>query len=715
MTLPLPVAAADVAPRSPFHGRLVHEIVGLALNPDAHPPCFDDEVWDLSGLAGAPVQLWAATLIFDFTAIRHQPWRWVARELMIGLLTPDHDEVALLPYAYRTRLTPHTCRGRLLNLTRWLNWLTDHNTSSLSQVTQHHCERYLHHHRTRGLRESALLALVLPVKDLARYHPLFTVDRYPPRFEPWPGQTPTAVTGYRRAGENVTQPVPEAILGPALHAGLYLLETVGPPVAAVAAALRLQRQQPRGKRRPRPDEMHAYLHEQIRARRPLPELDTHHINDRIAAGWGHDPLLRVSFGPMAHQRGCAPPSLRQIECIRELAETAVRQVGVAPPLVRDATSVARADGAGIISWSEPLTAVQLDALVAVLLDACLLVTAAISGMRAGELMELTPSSCLPPRQAAGDLRRFVLRSRRFKGVAFGGVDDEWVVIEPAYRAVELAARLNPVSADQPVYGRCSFVTKFDTLRRWVNSPAGARLGLAPIPDGRVTLRMLRRTLALELAHRPNGLFAAQLALKHISVATSEGYAARPGGAQARFRAEVAEEQAEHHEQLTAAAFRDYQAGILPTGPGARELIAAFAHVDTQLADHHPGPPTVVGSDRQIELLLAKRAATLHVQAANYCWFTDPAKALCLKLAGTPDATAPLAGLCDATRCPQATFHPQHRATWASCADTTKTFLGNPRIPAAEKNRLAAEHHRTQQIVHAIDTANAARSTKDTPT
>ena len=377
--------------------------------------------------------------------------------------------------------------------------------------------------------------------------------------------------------------------------------------------------------------------------------------------------------------------------------------------------VTRVDGSGTTSWTEPLTAAQLDDLVAVVLDACLLVTAAISGMRAGELMELTPSSCLPSRQITGDLRRFVLQSRRFKGEAFGGGHDEWVVIEPAYRAVELAARLNPVPADQPVYGRCSFVTKFDTLRRWVNSPAAARLGLAPIPDGRVTLRMLRRTLALELAHRPNGLFAAQLALKHISVATSEGYAARPGGAQARFRAEVVQEEAEHHQQLTAVAFRDYQAGILPTGPGARDLIAAFEHVDTQLADHHPDSPTVVGSDRQIELLLAKRAATLHVQTANYCWFTDPAKALCLKLAGTPDATAPLAGLCDATRCPQATFHPQHRAVWAGCAHTTKTFLGNPRIPAAEKTRLAAEHHRTQQIIQAIETADAARSPKDAAT
>jgi hypothetical protein len=89
-----------------------------------------------------------------------------------------------------------------------------------------------------------------------------------------------------------------------------------------------------------------------------------------------------------------------------------------------------------------------------------------------------------------------------------------------------------------------------------------------------------------------------------------------------------------------------------------------------------------------------------VGQANYCWFADPAKALCLKLAGTPAAASPLAGLCDAARCPQATIHRQHREVWATCAATTATFLGNPRIPRGEKTRLTAEQ--------AIDTATGER-------
>ena len=66
---------------------------------------------------------------------------------------------------------------------------------------------------------------------------------------------------------------------------------------------------------------------------------------------------------------------------------------------------------------------------------------------------------------------------------------------------------------------------------------------------------------------------------------------------------------------------------------------------------------------------------LHLGTANYCWFTDPSRALCLKLAGNPAGDKPLIGMCDSARCPQATHHPCHRPVWAEHAENTKTFLG----------------------------------------
>ncbi len=153
---------------------------------------------------------------------------------------------------------------------------------------------------------------------------------------------------------------------------------------------------------------------------------------------------------------------------------------------------------------------------------------------------------------------------------------------------------------------------------------------------------------------------------------------------------------------TVEAYRQFEQGQMPAGPGADALLASFRAVEKELADHEPGPAKVV-TDRQIELLL-KKASVLHLSAAKYCWFEDPAKALCLKLAGTRSAAAPLTGLCDSSRCPQATHHIVHRSVWQTTADNGVVLPANPRIPPAEKARLRAEHERSMRVLEEIDTA-----------
>jgi hypothetical protein len=79
---------------------------------------------------------------------------------------------------------------------------------------------------------------------------------------------------------------------------------------------------------------------------------------------------------------------------------------------------------------------------------------------------------------------------------------------------------------------------------------------------------------------------------------------------------------------------------MPAGPGARDLSEFFTHVDGKpVSDtaQGAGAPRVQASDRDVLNLLTKSAKTLHLGAANYCCFTDPSRALCLKLAGTPNA------------------------------------------------------------------------------
>ena len=295
---------------------------------------------------------------------------------------------------------------------------------------------------------------------------------------------------------------------------------------------------------------------------------------------------------------------------------------MAKPFGRDAGTVPRADGHDAVPWATPLHRDEAEGLIGIVRTAAIIVILAVSGMRSSEVMELQAGSRQPPQELGPGLVRYRLTGKVIKGQPLGGTRDQWVVIEPVYRAVELAEQLHDDPRDgAPLPGRFAFRVRYQWFRDWVNGPSGQRLGLASIPGDLVTPRMLRRTLAIELAYRPGGLLAAKLHLKHISVATTEGYASRPGGAQAEFPAEASKHEADRNLDLVWAEFRNYQQGIMPAGPGARELTEFFAHVDAGLTPETAEAPKTQRSDREILNLLAKRASTLHLGTANYCWLS----------------------------------------------------------------------------------------------
>ncbi|MFF1901254.1 hypothetical protein [Streptomyces sp. NPDC058206] len=338
--------------------------------------------------------------------------------------------------------------------------------------------------------------------------------------------------------------------------------------------------------------------------------------------------------------------------------------------------------------------------------ACIVVVALLTGMRASELMEMLVDACVSQDLEFGRTR-YRLKTKLIKGQGLGGVWDEWVTVLQAHKAVQLAVELQDPEAPSPyAFGRFTLARRCESLRAWVNGPEGQRLGLAPIPDDPINTQITRRTLAMELAHRPGGLLAAKIHLKRVSVVTTEGYAARPGGARAEFLADVAAEEQVRNKDLTLAAFRDSQKGIMPTGSGARDLIEFFASVDEELQRMEASAPGIRPRDQEVLNLLSKRAKTLHLGIANYCWFIDPSKALCLILAGTPGADKPLAGMCDSVRCPQATHHLSHRPVWADSAENKKIFIGNIRRgQPTEKARLQADLDHDLRVLAEIDAAS----------
>jgi hypothetical protein len=727
MTAALP-ALAPPPGRSPFAGADVCQHAGLILPQGTRRPGFDDDLWDFTDVTGLPASMPLSVRRFDFTAVTRPRWRIVAKELIFAMLAPRHEAVALLPRASRTPVHLRTACGRLGEASRFLNWLAGQGVASLGEVGSHHCEAYLFHRRhvldehgtmvgerSPGTRRRAAQVII----DLLNYGELFTTDRPDPGLRPWGGATATAVAEMPSGrGMNKTPPLGDDILRPMLAAALYLASAIGPHAAILNQQVREADQQwgrsapgefARLSRAPA-GEITRLLDRYRHDREPLPMLPAYWAGERSAAGWRpDDPLLPVSLNVLARQAGISQFRPQWLDELREPIEAAVSEVGVQEMFARDGALIDRADGRGQVSWTPPLHRLQAVALVGVVRTATAAVIAAVSGMRACELMELRVGCRLPPEEPLPGMARYRLAGKLIKGQPLGGTRDEWVVIEPAYQAAGLAEQLHDAPADGDLlFGRIAFSIRYKWFRNWVNGPSGQRLGLEPVPGYPVSLRALRRTLAIELAYRPGGVLAAKFQLKHIAAATTEGYASRPGGAQAELLAEVNQHESERNLALLREEFRNYQDGIMPAGPGARELTDFFARVDAA-----PGPggmpaAKVQRSDREIRSLLTKRASVLHLGTANYCWFTDPSRALCLRLAGDTAGDKPLIGMCDSARCPQATHHPCHRPAWAEHAENTRTFLGQlGRTQKAERKRLEAEYDRAVRVLTRIDEATAA--------
>jgi hypothetical protein len=707
--------------RSPFAGADVCREAGLGLPAGVRRPVFDDELWDFTQVIGLSVQTPRHSRRFDFSVIAEPQWRLVAKELILAMLAPRHDAVASLPRAYRASVHLSTASARLIELARLLTWLTDRGLRSLADVDGDCCQAYLAHRRyvrddsgvvVGELGPSTRRAAAQIVVDLINYGELFTTDRLPTDLRPWAGASASAIAEMPSGRTtNKTAPLTDEVLQPILAAALYLVTTCGPHAVALNHQIReVDQLQPRAAPQDVPaQQIIALLQDYERTSNPLPLLPDRYIHARLDAGWSPgDPLRPIALSHLAHQAGFKQFHHHWIPHLREQLEATLGLVGAEKCFGRGAAAVDHAGGDSVVSWTMPLHRLQAIALVGTIRTAAIVVIAAISGMRASELMELKIGCRRTVEPLGPGLVRYRLASTVVKGQPLGGTPDEWVVVEPVYQAVALAEQLHTdPHQGAPLFGRLAFRIRYQWFRNWVNGPHGQRLGLVPIPQTPVSLRALRRTLAIELAYRPGGVLATKIHLKHVAVATTEGYASRPGGAQAELLTEVNKHEAERNLELVWAEFRNYQQGIMPTGPGARELTEFFAHIDGKLTPTEAASPKIQRSDQEVLNLLTKRAKTLHQGAANYCWFTDPSRALCLKLAGTPHADRPLAGMCDSARCPQATHHACHRPVWAEHAEQTKTFLGSlGPTRTTERTRLQADYDRALRVLGDIDTATA---------
>lgn len=606
---------------------------------------------------------------------------------VINLPTPD----VLLNRAgssTRPRLSPGSLKRTFAAWRRFAQWLAQHQVTRLGQVDRAVLEKYAQFLAGRGLTHGSVATEMFAITRLWAYAPfLLLADRIamPPWDEPGaePGDFLGAATG--TAGENTTIPVHPTVMSPLLVAALRTVTDFAPDILAAwrdarrlfgripsaptpggRAAIRACLQRLRDTGQPLP------VFTGHRATRPAnTSLDRPLVHNRVIAG-----TLGVTTTQVSALLAREPQLLRGM------------RFGAGAPLATPITA-----RLGSRPWRAAIDIEDTIDLALHLATAALLTVAYLSGMRGQEVLNLERGCCTTEQREDGTLR-YRITGRHFKGVTDehgntipdGEVRSQpWTVIEPVHRAItvleeladgkplfpwEFSKAAKPRSYLGDVMTAKTANARIARFTTWANTLAAEHRREHEVipadPDGAITLRRFRRTVAWFINRQPGGRIALGVQYGHLRASFAESY----GG---RSRVDMLQildfEQAlATADTLTEAAER-LGDGQAVSGPAATRYIAAAREFQAT----YPGGFT---STRQYKALLDNpRLQVFDPPQALLTCNHDPLKALCDPNRGKP-----------ATQ-PQRT--PSQDRCHSACANISRTDTHIERMQA-EVDRIDAE-------------------------
>ena len=250
-------------------------------------------------------------------------------------------------------------------------------------------------------------------------------------------------------------------------------------------------------------------------------------------------------------------------------------------------------------WASAIDAYEIDAWVRRLATACAVVVSYLSGMRPGEVLALQRGCCR--RSDATDLLSgyeidrdaYEVRGKTFKvrdssgSTVRGGVERRhpWYVISPVARAIDVMERLhrNDLLFSVAAFGTGtrrsttrtahtdSVNANITALIEWCNTAGVAGLpAIPPDPNGSITMRRFRRTLAWHIYRLPGGLIALGVQYGHVNLLQSEHYGRR----QYAGMDDVLEEHAHAFRDRLEDGYEELAAGGGVSGPAADRFVAA---------------------------------------------------------------------------------------------------------------------------------------------
>lgn len=584
---------------------------------------------------------WPVTFISDAPSVSERSWHWatfpeslreqirLAAWTMLNHPVPD-------PHLRPDRMgRGQPMRGRLSELrtfytgTYWrlfAHWLVGQGVTGLGDVTadtlSDYC-RYLSSQR-RVARATAINQLN-GISRLHAYAPLLPVEL---RIAEPPWET-EGLDDYLPAatavGENETEPITAATMGPLLVWALRFVEDFAPDILAARA-------------------------ERQRLQAVVADLTGDEDDTRLLA---YLRGLRSSQKPLPTFTGGKAPLATSATYIAAITQTPIAQVNVVSkrlewrryreqhpgPCPLDISITASVDGA---PWIEAIDYHDVETLTRHLRTASFVVTAYLTGMRSSEVLALEPGCCPDPQQTGDttEARRHLIRARHFKTardehgnhMSAGMLREApWVAVPQVVTAIRIAEQLTDCAllfpSDRTSHNGRSMSFpgingRIETFIAWINNHTKTSDGkptIPPDPHGKVGGSRFRRTLAWHIARRPGGLIALAVQYGHLRTIVSQGYAARQrGGIHELLDLETARAAAEHLSDVHDA----LQRGEGISGPAAQRLIAA-AHTE-----HHQFGG-IVTTYRQAKTLLDDPVLTVFENHEAYltCNY-DPSRALC---------------------------------------------------------------------------------------
>ncbi|MDE1953812.1 MAG: integrase [Betaproteobacteria bacterium] len=322
-----------------------------------------------------------------------------------------------------------------------------------------------------------------------------------------------------------------------------------------------------------------------------------------------------------------------------------------------------------------------------LIAACFVVVAWLSGMRVSEILAIRDKSVVTETTADG---RPLLRvySRLFKGVPQPqGRSESWTIVPPVAGALETVAAATAYqrhSPDDVVFRNTTGAPlKTISINEYVNlfrDHVSALFSFAPIPpgeDGRswhFNTRQFRRTLAKNIARQPFGVIAGMLQYKHVHIATFEGYAGTDN--LDTWKRLLAQERLLANADFLEEVAHDVVEGNV-TGPKGEQMLREFRGA--------------VGDRREddIAYYLRHKAKCFYPGTLNYCFF-EPETAMCLSEVKSDAQKTPVLSFCHPDRCANSCISARHKPAWEAAIADAEAMQRAPRLSSLQRVALDQE-------------------------